>query len=325
MSKINKLQNEIDDLEHSKEEAELLIKKADMEIREHYNLIAEEYRNFYINKKNKQFTLIDRFPNIQALNTYIARNKNFPLYLDGKLSVTELAEIIKCLFQFTRQKNYELLTIGTTERDCESTYGGKSFSVKPHLFFLIGDDKTLEPFYQYNGKFVNNERVYNDIFLRAKGKNIICIEADRIWTYYNENRLNIECSIDTNLSDQGINYYDFEDGCYKNFMASGMKNVFSESIRGNLTCARRPSIKDVFDFKIDYNDTFIAKILISIIIYKRNNGIERLTEEDYNHIFRTLFNEEVDIKGEAEKDIPKQLVYRPHLKENPIFIMDPKK
>ena len=290
------------------------------------NLIAEEYRNFFINKNNKKFVLIDSYPSIEALDIYITRSKLFPLHFDAELSVTELSEIIKYLYQFKRQKEYQILTIGATERVCESEYIGKFYTAQPHLFFLIGNDKTLAPFNEYNGKYSNVEYAYKEIFSKAKGKDLIGIEADRTWDLFG-NRLDIDCYTQTQFDSKepAINYYDFEAGRYRTFMLSSTKNIFSTDIKRNLACSKRTGIRDVFDFKIDYDDTFIAKVLISIIIYKRNNCIKELGVEDYNHIFKVLFNEEANILDDIEKDIPKHLVYKPRHGERTIFAMDPKK
>ncbi len=67
----------------------------------------------------------------------------------------------------------------------------------------------------------------------------------------------------------------------------------------------------MFSLHIHRNDSFIARILLSICIYKYNNGIVDLTSEDYNQIFETLYGEKVDIIGEVEKDFPRSLKYVP--------------
>ncbi len=63
------------------------------------------------------------------------------------------------------------------------------------------------------------------------------------------------------------------------------------------------------DFDIHPLDTYIANVLISIVIYKRNNDIQELSSDDYNHIFSVLFGEKVNIVEEAQKDIPRKLIY----------------
>ena len=331
MDKISKLQKEIEDLKLKKEEAERLIKEAEDKTQQNYKKICEEFKNFFINKRNEQFVLIDRFPNMEALNLYARRSGEFPLYSDGELSAIELAAIIKHLYQFKRQQEYKILTIGATERDGEPVYGGQVFSAKPHLYFLIGNEQTLEPFISHNGQYENYWRMYNKIYLEAKGKDLISLELDRTWDAHSKKKLDIECYTETQFDEirSTINYYDFEESRYKTFDVSNTKNIFSRNLRSSLNCSKKASIKDVMDFKIHIDDTFIAKVLISIIIYKRNNEIKELCEEDYNYIFKTLFNEEVDIIGDAKKDIPKRLVYVPNPEEekknHSIFVVDPRK
>ena len=127
--------------------------------------------------------------------------------------------------------------------------------------------------------------------------------------------MDIECLTDETYDKKGsINYYNFTSNTYENFNVSAYKNIFGYNIRGKISHSKFSGIKDVFDFDINYMDTYIAKILVSIIIYKRNNQILELTEEHYNHIFDVLFGEKVNMTASIEQDFPKSLVYVPHTK-----------
>lgn len=190
MDKITVLTKEINYWEMEKEEAKRLIKKLEQQCDLNYDEIAKAYQDFYTRKTNKEFVLYNDFPSLEALNTYLCRiSKKFPLHDYGTLNVKELAEIIKYLYQFKTGKEYQILTMGVAELHGEIVYGGQAFSSKPHLYIMIGNDKTLEPYREYNGNFVNSRKFYLDISLHAKGYNIINIEADKDC----HNSIGIEC------------------------------------------------------------------------------------------------------------------------------------
>lgn len=56
------------------------------------------------------------------------------------------------------------------------------------------------------------------------------------------------------------------------------------------------------------NDSFIAKALISIAVYKKNYQKTNLSNE---YIIYEMFHEGVDIEKEVEQDILKKLKYVP--------------
>lgn len=258
--------------------------------------------------------LYNYFPSLAALESYLYRTSdNFPLHEYGTLNIKELAEIIKYLYQFKTGKEYQIFTMGAIELDGESVYGGQVFSSKPHLYLMIGNDKTLEPYREYNGKFVNSNKAYLNIYF-AKGQNIINIKADRDY----HNSMGIECLTGHIFDKPGLlNYYNECDQQYSTFEASERKQIFSSNLRSSLNYSggyKMKGIKDVMNFNIHPFDTYIAKALISIIIYKKNNNIQELSSEDYNHIFDVLFGEKVDIVGDSKVDIPKRLIYIPNEK-----------
>lgn len=309
MDKIKTLQKEIQSLEEKRKEANHFLKKVNTLQNDIYGYIADAYENFYNRKRNKEFVLYERFPNMDALQIYVSRRGSFPLQQDGELNVKELAEIVKHLYQFRADQEFEILTVGATELKGMPVYGGQTFSNVAHLYFLVGNAFTLAPFKEFNGKYINSDKVNTKIDLYAKGKNLLCIEADK----NSKNTLGIECLTHRFWDKEGlINYYNEGYSEYMTLPLSSEKQVFSSYLSSHLNYAggyNIKGIKDVFDFTIHPFDSYIAKVLISIIIYKRNNGIVELTNEDYHHIFDVLFGEKVEIKEEAERDIPKQLLY----------------
>lgn len=315
MDKITTFNKEIDYWKNQREEAKKLIEKSEQQCDLKYAEIAKAYQDFYTKKTNKEFVLYNNFPSLDALDTYLLRTSNkFPLHEYGNLNVKELAEIIKYLYQFKTGKEYQIFTMGAVELDAEPVYGGQVFSSKPHLYFMIGNNKTLEPYSEYNGKFVNSDELYLNIYFNARGKSIINIEADSAY----HKSMEIECSTGHIFDKPGfLNYYDEYSKQYMTFTPSKYKQIFSSNPRSSLNLSggyKMKGIKDVMNFNIHPFDTYIAKVLVSIIIYKRNNNIQELSDEDYNHIFDVLFREKVDIVGDTKVDIPKRLIYVPNEK-----------
>lgn len=317
MDRISTIDREIKELERQKEEAQKVINEASEQINLKYDELAKAYEDFYTRKTNKEFVYFKDFPKMDALDFYLHRiSKSFPLYDNGVFNIKELAEMIKHLFQFRTDKEFQILTIGAVELDGSPVYGGQVFSSKPHLYFLIGDEKSLKPFKEYDGKFVNSNSLYSDIFLDARGQNIIVIEAESAYP----DTLGMECLTQQASDIKGhINYYNDCYRMYHTYGVSDKKQIFSYNLRSHLNYSggyKIKGIKDVIDFIIHPFDSYIAKILISAAIYKRNNNIQELTGDDYNHIFDVLFGEKVDIIGDANKNIPKSLIYVPNEETN---------
>lgn len=308
MRKLESLENRQKELEKQKKELEELLKQNQRNLANNKSDIAYAYNAFYINKRNKNFKLYERFPSIDSLEFYLRIiSDRFPLYEYGNFNVKELAEIIKHLYQFKRDEEFEILTFGSTENRGEPVYGGQIFSSKSHMFFMIGNDKSLQPFKKLNGQYLNSDKVYTSIYLYGHGKNLVNIDLDRD----HRSPLGIECLTESIFDEKGnINYSDDYENVHNTFDGSIYKQIFAYNIRSNLNSSRNSKgIKDVLDFRVHPHDTFIARVLISIAIYKKNNDIKELSEEDYDHIFKELFGQRVDIIGEAKKDIPQRILY----------------
>ncbi|HIR74661.1 TPA: hypothetical protein IAB95_04095 [Candidatus Ventrenecus avicola] len=306
MDKISKLNREIRNLEERKRVLEELLKQTEKQQEVDRKEIAKAYEDFYTNKTNTEFVLHDRHPSVEALELYLRYiSDRFPLYDFGKLNVKELAEIVKHIYQFKTGQEFDIVTVGAVEYQRTDVYG----SLKPHLYFMVGDNKTLEPFREYQGMFVNSDKLFTTIDLNAKGKNLVNIEVDQD----HRTPLGIECLTGSFWDEKGtINYSNDRNSYYNTLDASLYKQIFSSHIRSNWGFySKQKGIKDVMSFYLHTYDSDIAKILISIVIYKRNNHINNLTQEDYNHIFEVLYKEKVDIIGASERDIPRTLTYVP--------------
>lgn len=313
-SKTAKIKRMISQLKTQKLEAEKLIAKTSEEMKEKNQELAQCYQDFYQSKTKTEFVLYDRYPSADILKLYIRNiSTEFPLYNDGNLNVKEVAELIKHCYQFQRGSEYDILTVGVNELEGSPVYGGQSWSVNPHLYFMIGNNKTLAPYQEYNGQYVNEDKLHSQIYLNAKGKDLVAIELE---SGYQSPKINIECLTGNKEDIPGkINYYDYEVSGYRYYNFGEAKNIFDWNLRNKVIQKGKygyNGIKDVLDFRVHILDTFLAKILISVCIYKRNNGILELSSEDYNHIFDVIYGEKVDIKAQSEIDIPKKLIYVPN-------------
>jgi hypothetical protein len=313
MDKFVKASKEIETLERQRKSAEDYIKLVNSKVSEKRQLMADYYNNFFTSKKKKDFVCYDRFPNKEALDLHASiKSDKHPLNKYGNFNVKELAEIIKLIFQYQKQKEYKILTIGKIDEHMTPVYGDKCFDIIPQLFFVIGKDITLNPYMEYNGVFLNRDNYLNFESYKAK-KDIIALNIDTC--SYNGEVLDIEC-LTGHFTDkkESINYHDYLTHTNRSINFDMIKNIYPQSLNSKLHYYK--GVKDTLDFAININDSFIAKILISICIYKKNNNITELTNEDYAHIFNVLYGEKVNIAEQVEKDIPKTLKYIPHIKTN---------
>lgn len=305
MNKISNLKKEIIELEKQKKNAEEQIKQIGIQKSEAYKNIALAYQQFYTDKTSKEFVLYDRFPSMYSLEIYLKNiSRDHPLAEYGVFNAKELAEIFKHLYQFHTNKEHKIMTVGLVE----DTGDRDTYSITPHLLFLIGNNDILKKYEELDGKFTENDRLYSKIYLDKRKLGLTEIELNRDY----RNSVNIECLPSSYDKKNQINYYSKE--C-DSFMPCGFdinKNVFSYNIISTLEHSRVKGIKDVFDFSFHHMDTYLARVLMSIIIYKKNNNIEELSTDDYNHIFGVLYGEKVDIKNDAEKDFGKSLIYVPN-------------
>ena len=300
----------IKSLEKQKKELEEKLEKHKLEA-------GASYENFFINKRNKEFVLYNRFPSSDLLSAYISEvdedfSLKFPLFKYGYFNIKELAEIIKYCYQFQRGSEYDILTVGGSNYEVFETYCGKTASIEPHLYFIVGNNKTLAPFKEFDGQYINDDSFHHKISPQTNKKDLIFLEAGR--SYYPD--IDIEC-LTGNENDvlEYVNFFDKNQDEYNRVQFSLNKNIYDEQIIDKVNIKGEygyNGIKDILDFRVHISDTFLAKILVSISIYKRNNNIDKLITKDYNHIFEVLYGEKVYIKENTKTDIPKKLIYVPN-------------
>lgn len=136
-------------MKEEREKLKLQLKKCKEDLKLNETAIKNYYENFFTKQQNNDFVLYKDFPPFEALQIYMNSEDSFPLYKNGVFKVKELAEIIKQCYQYERQQEYKIITLGTIDADCYDC-------VSPHLYFLIGNTKTLHPFYEYDKQFINH-------------------------------------------------------------------------------------------------------------------------------------------------------------------------
>lgn len=284
-------------------------------LKKQYNSIVREYEEFYLSKTNPEFILYKKYPDPKLLEKYMCQKGVFFLSEYGEFNILKLAELIKYLYQFKTDEEYKIYTIGTLE-DKTVLDGDYIYHESiPHLHFVIGNKKINKELEEYNGLFINSKKAFYHLLLEFKGKNIISIDADS----FKGKSINIECLTGVNNNETKINYFSPCDNLYMSTDFDLEKQIFSANILSKLKYAKNEyhinGMHNIFDFDIHLTNTFIANVLLSICIYKKNNDKQDLTNEDYNYIFNNLYNSNIDIESDISKDIPTSLTYVPHIAE----------
>lgn len=316
MDKFLRLKEEREKLKQERREVETVLQKYDNDIVNKNREMAQYYADFFMKKSHQDFKLYTKFPSVEALQMYVNQKDAFPLKEEGTFNAKELAEMIKQFYSYQKQQEYQIFTIGINEEDSYKEHGFTFCNLVPHLYYLIGNPKTLEPFLEYNGQFINKEKSFSTYYNieYARKNNLVSIPLKPTWPKMQFS--DIECLTGSIMNDEkaAINYYDYYKKEYDCCFFDKNVEIFTNNLRHRAfktSLYGYNGVKDLLSFYIHRNDTFIARILISICIYKHNNRITELTSEDYHHIFKVLYGEEVDIVGEAEKDITRSLKYVP--------------
>lgn len=268
-----------------------------------------------------KFKYINKFPTTEEIRSYyqyghIATTDDIPLYEYGWFDIKELAAIIKQLYSLKRQREYRILTFGNL--DIIQTES-KTKELAALMNFLIGDDKALSEFGDFTNYF------YND-----------CSKID--WNYWGLDRYS-ELPKGIKLVQEGrhratglgitfknesfdsqselINYYDPLSAKFIEDIGFADKyNIFNKNfeivIRGLEEKVER-NVGAIMTFPLGIPDNFIAKALMSIVIYKKKVGKPSLSNDDYREIFWELFHEDVDIGLTVDREIPKTLALKNYI------------
>ena len=267
--------------------------------------MLKPYTTYFNQYQKRDCILIEDFPKKEVLASYYNSSlaNHHPLWNYGFFDIKELAEIIRMIYSLERQKEFQISTFGYLEylpADDENY----DFLPLPTLNFLIGDTEKIAPYQECDGFF---EEIPFVEVSKSKQVNLIRLSPKHAL----DDTLGIYCYCEHSElfgNEYGINYSDDKNQEQNCGQYSNKINIFSDNMLEKLT--NYEGIEDTLSFPVHADDKFLATILTSIAIYKRNRGTVDLTNGDYRYIFQKIYGEyAVDIEKGVEQNIPKQLKY----------------
>lgn len=252
----------------------------------------QPYRRFFQKYQSRDLILAEDFPSQDIIKAYynsiLAKEEKHPIWHYGYFNIKELAEVIRVLYSLQRQKEFQILTTCFFKED-------EHLLSHPNLYFLIGSKEQLESYQDYKNLFLANE---HPKILPTKTKELITLSP----SHSPKDKLGISChipeiapNIDEIALKQCATYHD-------------KINIFAPNMIANLL--HYEGIQDTLSFPIHLEDKFLAEILISIAIYKKNRNVTDLTNDDYRYVFQKIFREySIKIEKGMEQNIPKTLKY----------------
>lgn len=310
MSNFAVLEQEILRLKKEKEEIRRLMESEicyrEDKIKKYQEEMAQCYPNFFEKRINKNFELIHEFPSKGEVQFYEERRYfSHPLANYGNFPIKELAELIKLLFSYQKQEEYKIVTLGGFN------------DLSPSCYFLIGNDRNLTDYISFCGSYREDIENLNVPYSR-KIFDLVVLEAEQNSP---KNTLGILC--EDLIEQKKISFYETFLEVYNSIPFSDRFNIFHNCFSNY---SHYEGIQDTLNFLIHKDDSFLAKMLLSIAIYKKNNGliyqqnkeVNDLTDEHYQEIFRVLFGEQHfgSMQEMIDKDIPKTLRYVPKDRTN---------
>lgn len=270
------------------------------------DVCVDRYTRYFMDKVSKKMILYDKFPSIDDILDYYFEKSflaDHPLGEYGKFDIKELLEVIKYLYSFYNGEEYNILTFGYLEKSIYHVQEGDFDELKPRLCFLVGNDKTLSDYREYQNLFLGLEKSFD--FSRKKESLVVLNPIEGTVS----DTLGIYCKEEgQNINNSGLWYYDYLSDEYMRVKYLNIYSLFCQNFYQRIN--NYSGIEDTLSIRVHSVDQFIAKALISIIIYKKNLGKVNLTNEDYKYIFYQLFQDNsVNIKKSIERDIPKNLKY----------------
>ncbi len=270
-------------------------------------------------KRAVPFQLYKDAPTLKTLLAFEMRGwRSIPYYSGGNFDVKELAEMIKQIYQFEKNEEYEILVMGLLDQQIEIKHKDilhkeEKIVVVPKLYVLVGKKKLISRFEEFNGHFITSNQFASirSIVENAHGKDLVILSINK--TEKLNEALDLECVTGSIEDKQGyMNYFD----SVENMHCSCLFNKYQQIIISDLSQLKINGRhhfrynKDLLNFEVYQDDRFIGDILTSICIYKKSNKLWNLTSDDYNHIFETLYKKSVDIINLAQRDFPKSLEYK---------------
>lgn len=255
-----------------------------------------------------KFVDIKKFPTREEIRSFYqygspSIENDILMYKYGWFNIKELAVIIKLLYSLKKQTEYSIVTLANLETE---RFGPEASDIRiiPNLNFLIGSNQQhLE---KYNGTYFDKTYLEGDIldkYNASRHPGLVRLKQARKL----EDKFNVFDNIKLYPSlcnlDSLINWND-------NTVFSSCYNIFDrhfwEIIR-RMETEPRSKISSLLSFSLDFQDSFIARTLFSIVVYKKKMNKLELDNEDYKYIFYELFKSDVDVSKMVNKEIPKVL------------------
>ncbi len=239
-------------------------------------LLISSYEKFFLDKNSKDFVLYNRFPSMSCYNTYMEDMGSFPLKSYGVFDIILLSSFISNVYGFEKNVSCDAYFFGCLKRE--------KYDLEPHVFLALGSERALLPLSKLNGYFVEKGIRYDDVLALAKAKNLVMFDIP----LDSQNKLKAECLGDTFFP--GYLYY--YDGSVNDTFRFGLNDKMQIFRNYHGSCS---SLSDIFSLSIHKQDSFLAKILLSTVIYKKNNDLVSLDYEDYAKIIYALYGKDMEL------------------------------
>ena len=273
-----------------------------------YN-IGREYSKFFSKNENyagkTEFKYYEALPSIEQFKTYMKYSAETNRYGDSKhplqnleytyFNFEELAVLLKIIYEIKTGKEYGIVTTGNMVEWLFEAY--------PELYYIVGEKNKLGQYEEHNGVFY--EKKYKLNFLTVQ-KGLIVIPhmaTARVFDNFYKHIPNKEKRFSRSMK-----YFEYESTKQEaTAYFLRQKDIF-KNVQYRLDEIN--SHRDLFIMKIAQNDNFISQIIYSIMIYKMNNGIRVLTDNDYREIIYSLYHENIEsITSLAKSEIAQELEY----------------
>lgn len=264
------------------------------------------YSSFFLGKDFNKMVLYDQFPKLDDIIDYYSSkgwNAEHPLKEYGKFDIRELMIVIQYLYSFYQNEEYQSMVFGYLEKQSYKVAEGVFEELKPNLYFVVGNEKSLEEYQDYQNCFLEESHGFD---FQRKNLHLIGIRAQEGTI---KDQLGIRSEIEYQ-SGNGFCYYDCLREEYQTLKYLSQVNIFDDYFYKKIR--NYSGIEDTLSFSIHHEDDFIAKALISIAIFKKNHQKVHLTVEDYKYIFYEMFQDRsIHVEKEIERKVPKTLKYVP--------------
>ena len=310
--RVSEILKELNAIKEEKREEKLAMERI-ISLRKNLSGTYQKFLDSQIQNKPNIFVQIKKFPTAQEIrSSYEYGNvgmNNIPLYEYGWFDIKELVAIIKVLYSLKRDREYNILTFANLKK----IYNGPELydkTIESEMNFIIGDDRKISFLEDFNGKYFPSDVFDEELFKDFYNPNVF--RKTRLSQISSSKEKGLGITLDDDK--EFMEYYDYlynGDKFRKIVGFPRFYNIFDKGVRNVIKkLEREPNIgvAGLLSFPLGIQDNFIAKTLLSIVIYKKKLNKMYLDNEDYKYIFYELFKESnIDINDVIDKEIPKKL------------------